>query len=172
MFIVRTVTHPKSEFKRRRRMTTTRETFWKETCFRVPQNPRHLISSFKVNSKQISESRRTNLLSIATDLKLRQIGEVFFCTHLTKVTRNKVYSNFKTYRTPSFFESLVTLFSCVSFWYPFSASSSSKEGFFTFLVYSLLFNSSILVVTVPVACDASVIVLLMISLRPMVSVMV
>ena len=67
---MRTVTHPKSEFKRRQCMTITHETFWNETCFGVPQNPRHLIAPFKVNSKQIPLSRRTNLLSFATVLKI------------------------------------------------------------------------------------------------------
>ena len=41
----------------------------KMICFCVPQNPRHLIPSFEFDSKQISESGQTNLLSIATASK-------------------------------------------------------------------------------------------------------
>ena len=52
-------------------MTTTQETIRKEICFRVPQNPRHLIPSFEFDSKQFSESRQANLLSNATVKKLR-----------------------------------------------------------------------------------------------------
>ena len=64
-----TVPHLRTKPKRQKFSTVTRESVSSETYLRASQNPRHLVSLFKFNSEQVSESRQTILLNVATALK-------------------------------------------------------------------------------------------------------